>query len=203
MERTDDDTGIWRPRWEPRRRWWRRAVPARPTPQNRSSTTRSPNPGAGRRHRLLHRWASGELTAADVDVPDASWGMQPMTDLLGSANLAPRRVLTGSATPASSSGDPGARVRRAVATACWPRRTVVDEIDLRVRAAASSRNAARDERCADRRRPHRRRSTSATTGRPPRRGGVDAGRPSAWIERACSPSCPLMPRIVCSTTSPR
>jgi O-methyltransferase involved in polyketide biosynthesis len=28
------------------------------------------------------RWAAAELDAADVDVPGASWGMQPMTDLL-------------------------------------------------------------------------------------------------------------------------
>lgn len=28
------------------------------------------------------RWATGELSAADVDLPDAAWGMQPMTDLL-------------------------------------------------------------------------------------------------------------------------
>lgn len=28
------------------------------------------------------RWASGELAAADVDIPGAPWGMQPMTDLL-------------------------------------------------------------------------------------------------------------------------
>lgn len=28
------------------------------------------------------RWATGELSAADVDLPDAGWGMQPMTDLL-------------------------------------------------------------------------------------------------------------------------
>jgi methyltransferase (TIGR00027 family) len=28
------------------------------------------------------RWATGELAAADVDVPGAPWGMQPMTDLL-------------------------------------------------------------------------------------------------------------------------
>jgi methyltransferase (TIGR00027 family) len=28
------------------------------------------------------RWATGELAAADIDVPGAPWGMQPMTDLL-------------------------------------------------------------------------------------------------------------------------
>jgi O-methyltransferase involved in polyketide biosynthesis len=28
------------------------------------------------------RWATGELAAADVDVPGAPWGMQPMTNLL-------------------------------------------------------------------------------------------------------------------------
>jgi methyltransferase (TIGR00027 family) len=28
------------------------------------------------------RWATGELEAAEVDIPDHSWGMQPMTDLL-------------------------------------------------------------------------------------------------------------------------
>ena len=28
------------------------------------------------------RWAAGELDAADVDIPDHPWGMQPMTNLL-------------------------------------------------------------------------------------------------------------------------
>src|SRR5579884_2378068 len=28
------------------------------------------------------RWAAGELEAAEVDIPDHPWGMQPMTDLL-------------------------------------------------------------------------------------------------------------------------
>jgi methyltransferase (TIGR00027 family) len=28
------------------------------------------------------RWAAGELDAAEVDIPDHPWGMQPMTDLL-------------------------------------------------------------------------------------------------------------------------
>src|ERR1700751_1583293 len=28
------------------------------------------------------RWGAGELDAADVDIPDHPWGMQPMTNLL-------------------------------------------------------------------------------------------------------------------------
>jgi O-methyltransferase involved in polyketide biosynthesis len=28
------------------------------------------------------RWAAGELSADDVDIPGHPWGMQPMTDLL-------------------------------------------------------------------------------------------------------------------------
>src|SRR5271163_1822020 len=28
------------------------------------------------------RWASGELDSVDVDLPDAAWGMQRMTDML-------------------------------------------------------------------------------------------------------------------------
>jgi methyltransferase (TIGR00027 family) len=77
------------------------------------------------------RWATGELDAADVDVPGAPWGMQPMTDLLtartrffddfvGGANgLGIRQVVI----LASGLDARGYRLS-------WPSDSVVYEIDL-------------------------------------------------------------------------
>jgi methyltransferase (TIGR00027 family) len=76
------------------------------------------------------RWATGELAAADVDVPGAPWGMQPMTDLL----TARTRYFDDFLTDAIGTG-----IRQVVILASgldargyrltWPKGTVVYEID--------------------------------------------------------------------------
>jgi len=76
------------------------------------------------------RWASGELAAADVDVPSSFWGMQQMTDLL----TARTRYFDNFLAKATS-----ADVRQVVILASgldargyrlsWPAGTVVFEID--------------------------------------------------------------------------
>ena len=76
------------------------------------------------------RWASGELAAADVDVPGAFWGMQQMTDLLAART----RYFDGFLTEATDAG-----IRQVVILAsgldargyrlAWPAGTVVFEID--------------------------------------------------------------------------
>jgi methyltransferase (TIGR00027 family) len=76
------------------------------------------------------RWATGELAAADVDVPGASWGMQQMTDLL----TARTRYFDGFLADAATGG-----IRQVVILAsgldargyrlAWPAGTVVFEID--------------------------------------------------------------------------
>ncbi len=76
------------------------------------------------------RWATGELAAADVDVPGAPWGMQPMTDLL----TARTRYFDDFLTDAV-----GAGIRQVVILASgldargyrmpWPDATAVFEID--------------------------------------------------------------------------
>jgi methyltransferase (TIGR00027 family) len=76
------------------------------------------------------RWATGELAAADVDVPGAPWGMQPMTDLL----TARTRYFDDFLTDAMGTG-----IRQVVILAsgldaggyrlAWPKGTVVYEID--------------------------------------------------------------------------
>jgi methyltransferase (TIGR00027 family) len=77
------------------------------------------------------RWATGDLDAADVDLPEAPWGMQPMTDLL----TARTRYFDHFLTQATESG-----VRQVVLLASgldargyrmtWPTGTVIFEIDL-------------------------------------------------------------------------
>ena len=76
------------------------------------------------------RWATGELAAADVDVPGAFWGMQQMTDLL----TARTRYFDAFLTDATDAG-----IRQVVILAsgldargyrlAWPAGTVVFEID--------------------------------------------------------------------------
>src|ERR1700733_78687 len=80
---------------------------------------------------FLTRWASGELDAADVDVPGAPWGMQTMTDLL----IARTRFFDEFVVDATALG-----IRQVVILASgldargyrlsWPSGTVVYEIDL-------------------------------------------------------------------------
>jgi methyltransferase (TIGR00027 family) len=76
------------------------------------------------------RWGAGELDAADVDIPDHPWGMQPMTDLLAVRTRFIDRLLHDAAA---------AGVRQAVILASgldargyrlsWPSDTTVFEID--------------------------------------------------------------------------
>jgi len=76
------------------------------------------------------RWATGELAAADVDVPGSFWGMQQMTDLL----TARTRYFDAFLTDATDAG-----IRQVVILAsgldargyrlAWPAGTVVFEID--------------------------------------------------------------------------
>jgi methyltransferase (TIGR00027 family) len=76
------------------------------------------------------RWASGELAAADVDVPGSWWGMQQMTDLLTARTRYFDRFLT-------DAGDAGIRQVVILASGldargyrlAWPTGTVVFEID--------------------------------------------------------------------------
>ena len=76
------------------------------------------------------RWASGELAAADVDVPGSWWGMQQMTDLLTARTRYFDRFLTDAC-------DAGIRQGVILASGldargyrlAWPAGTVVFEID--------------------------------------------------------------------------
>jgi len=78
------------------------------------------------------RWANGELSADEVDIPGHPWGMQPMTDLLAVRT----RLIDQFITDATASG-----IRQAVILASgldargyrlsWPAETVVFEIDQR------------------------------------------------------------------------
>jgi methyltransferase (TIGR00027 family) len=76
------------------------------------------------------RWANGEITADEVDIPGHPWGMQPMTDLLAIRT----RLIDQFLTDATASG-----IRQVVILASgldargyrltWPAETVVFEID--------------------------------------------------------------------------
>jgi methyltransferase (TIGR00027 family) len=76
------------------------------------------------------RWAVGELDSAEVDIPDHSWGMQPMTNLLAVRT----RLIDGFVADATAAG-----VRQVVILASgldargyrlsWPAKTTVFEID--------------------------------------------------------------------------
>jgi len=78
------------------------------------------------------RWANGELSADEVDIPGHPWGMQPMTDLMAVRT----RLIDQFITDATASG-----IRQAVILASgldargyrlsWPADTVVFEIDQR------------------------------------------------------------------------
>lgn len=77
------------------------------------------------------RWATGELSAADVDVPGAPWGMQLMTDILTARTRYFDEFLDSATTSgivqvvilASGLDARGHRMR-------WPSGTVIYEIDL-------------------------------------------------------------------------
>ena len=78
------------------------------------------------------RWANGELSGEEVDIPGHPWGMQPMTDLMAVRT----RLIDQFITDATASG-----IRQAVILASgldargyrlsWPADTVVFEIDQR------------------------------------------------------------------------
>lgn len=80
---------------------------------------------------FLTRWATGELTAADVDIPDSPWGMQQMTNLLAART----RYFDAFFLDAAAAG-----IRQAVILASgldarghrldWPSGTVLFEIDM-------------------------------------------------------------------------
>jgi len=137
------------------------------------------------------RWATGELSAAEVDVPDASWGMQPMTDLLAVRT----RFFDDFLTEAATLG-----IRQVVILASgldargyrlpWPAGTVVYEIDvpdvLSFKAATLAEMDAAPT--ADLRTvPIDLRHDWPTA---LREAGFDAGRPSAWIAEGLFPFLP-------------
>lgn len=77
------------------------------------------------------RWANGELTAADVDVPDAPWGMQLMTDIL----TARTRYFDEFLRTATTSGIDQVVILASGLDArgfrmSWPHGTTIYEIDL-------------------------------------------------------------------------
>ncbi|OBI12194.1 SAM-dependent methyltransferase [Mycobacterium sp. E2327] len=130
---------------------------------------------------FMTRWSAGELTSADVDEPDAPWGMQRMTDLLAART----RHIDAFFAEAGAVG-----IRQVVILACgldarayrlaWPPGTTVFEIDqpevIEFKTATLARLGA--EPTAELRPVpidlrHDWRSAL-------RRAGFDAGRPTAW-----------------------
>ena len=129
------------------------------------------------------RWANGELSADEVDIPGHPWGMQPMTDLLAVRT----RLIDQFFTDATASG-----IRQAVILASgldargyrlsWP----AEHGGVRDRPAAGDRiqdrHAGRRGRRADRR-PARSTDRSArrlARGACGRRAWTPSGRPS-WV----------------------
>jgi methyltransferase (TIGR00027 family) len=137
------------------------------------------------------RWATGELAAADVDVPGAPWGMQRMTDLLAARtryfdDFLARAVASGIRQVvilASGLDARGYRMR-------WPDGTVVYEIDqpevLHFKAAALADLKA--EPTADVRTVpiDLRHDWPAAL----RKAGFDAMAPTAWIAEGLLPYLP-------------
>jgi methyltransferase (TIGR00027 family) len=137
------------------------------------------------------RWATGELAAADVDVPGAPWGMQRMTDLLAARTRYFDEFLTSAV---------GAGIRQVVILASgldargyrmrWPDGTVVYEIDqpevLEFKAGALADLKAGP--MADVRRVpiDLRQDWPAAL----RKAGFDAMAPTAWIAEGLLPYLP-------------
>jgi methyltransferase (TIGR00027 family) len=128
------------------------------------------------------RWATGELDPADVDIPDAPWGLQRMTDLMAART----RYFDAFFRDATSAG-----IRQAVILASgldarsyrlrWATRTTVFEIDqpqvLEFKTATLARLNA--EPTADLRVvPIDLRGDWPTA---LRQAGFDADQPTAWI----------------------
>lgn len=137
------------------------------------------------------RWATGELTAADVDVPDAPWGMQRMTDLLAART----RYFDEFLVAAVEAG-----IRQVVILAsgldargyrlAWPPETAVFEIDqpdvLAFKAATLADLKATptaDVRAVP---IDLRRDWPAVL----RDAGFDAAKPTAWIAEGLLPFLP-------------
>jgi methyltransferase (TIGR00027 family) len=137
------------------------------------------------------RWATGELAAADVDVPGAPWGMQPMTNLLTARTRYFDRFLTDAV---------GAGIRQVVILASgldargyrltWPTPTVVFEIDqpavLAFKAATLAELKAAptaDVRVVP---IDLRHDWPAAL----REAGLDAAKPTAWIAEGLLPFLP-------------
>jgi methyltransferase (TIGR00027 family) len=137
------------------------------------------------------RWATGELAAADVDLPGTPWGMQPMTDLLAART----RFFDAFLTALSELG-----IRQVVILASgldargyrlmWPSDTVIYEIDqpdvLSFKAATLAELNATptaDVRTV----PVDLRHDWPTA---LREAGFDKGRPSAWIAEGLLPFLP-------------
>jgi methyltransferase (TIGR00027 family) len=128
------------------------------------------------------RWAAGELDPADVDIPDHSWGMQPMTNLLAVRT----RFIDRFVADAAAAG-----IRQAVILASgldargyrlsWPADTTVFEIDqpqvIEFKTTTLARLGA--EPTVDLRAVpiDLRDDWPAAL----RQVGFDAGRPTAWI----------------------
>jgi methyltransferase (TIGR00027 family) len=128
------------------------------------------------------RWALGELSPDDIDIPDHPWGMQPMTDLLAVRT----RLIDRFVADAAAAG-----VRQAVILASgldargyrmsWPAETTVFEIDQpqiiefkTTALAALSAEPTVDLRAVP---IDLRDDWPAAL----RQAGFDAGRPTAWV----------------------
>jgi methyltransferase (TIGR00027 family) len=128
------------------------------------------------------RWGAGELDAADVDIPDHPWGMQPMTNLLAVRT----RLIDRFVSDAAAAG-----IRQVVILASgldargyrlsWPSDMTVFEIDQpEVIAFKTATLAALGAEPTVTLRPvpiDLRDDWPAAL----RRAGLDAGRPTAWI----------------------
>jgi methyltransferase (TIGR00027 family) len=128
------------------------------------------------------RWAAGELDAADVDIPDHPWGMQPMTNLLAVRT----RLIDNFVADAAAAG-----INQVVILASgldargyrlsWPSGMTVFEIDQpEVIAFKTATLAALGAEPTVTLRPvpiDLRDDWPAAL----RQAGLDAGRPTAWI----------------------
>jgi methyltransferase (TIGR00027 family) len=137
------------------------------------------------------RWANGELDAADVDIPGAPWGMQPMTDLLAART----RYFDAFVTSAMDSG-----IRQVVILASgldargyrmtWPAGATVYEIDLPdvlSFKATTLTDLGATSRADVRAVPVDLRHDWPTA---LRAAGFDAERPSAWLAEGLLPFLP-------------
>jgi methyltransferase (TIGR00027 family) len=137
------------------------------------------------------RWATGELAAADVDVPGSFWGMQQMTDLLAVRT----RYFDEFLTDATATG-----IRQVVILASgldargyrlgWPAGTVVFEIDqpevLAFKATSLAQLNASPTAQVQTVPIDLRQDWPAAL----REAGFDAGKPTAWTAEGLLPFLP-------------